>query len=106
MAAASHYHILWALPHAALGLIPCQFRTAHIFGQNRSFQIMESTVQDCSGHWSFLNRQRISAGISWMRSLSVEAANANVFELLVCDNRLPSAKLKIGRSQSPCGSGY
>jgi hypothetical protein len=33
-----------------------------------------------------------------MRSLSVEAANTNLFGLSLRDDPLPSAKLKIGRS--------
>jgi hypothetical protein len=78
-----------------LGLIPCQFITAHRFGQNCSLHIMESearlhagfirkyayrllsgrgAVQVCSGHWSILNRQHISGGISCTRSLGVEAS--------------------------------
>jgi hypothetical protein len=104
--ATEHLPVLGALSHFAFGLIPRQFRTAHPFGQNCSFHFMESAVQDCSGHWSFVNRQRISAGISLTRSLSVDSPTRTCLGYSFAIIPRPQPRPKIGRSQSPCESGY
>jgi hypothetical protein len=110
-----------------IGLIQCQFRTAHTFGQNCSFHIMESEAR-LHGRFHqgvcLPSIVRTSCCATLLRPLVEFEQTAHfggniLHEVTECRGeptrtrlgypfamiRCPQPKLETGRSQLPCGSG-